>query len=126
MKTLNEADLNQFTGTEHYYKHWTGQLVYTDGVQYVAENGGAFWLIDAIASWQTDPKVQKNERLQEFQLWTLKVRGGSATLTCQEDSGEPNVVTQNIEFTDFPLPEIQFYVEPLGGGKGCLLLRSEH
>ena len=128
---LNEEDLDQFFGTEHWYKHWAGQCVYTDGVKYVADEGGAHWLIDAIASWQTDPKVINNKKLAGFQLWTLKVKNGKAVLTCQEDSNEPNIVTQKMS-TDFPLSEIQFYVEPMGDrneystGKMCILLKSEH
>ncbi len=48
--TLNKSDLTQFTSTTQYYKHLMG-LLYTDGVQYVAEQGKAYWLIDAIVSW---------------------------------------------------------------------------
>jgi len=30
-----ESNLSQFYGTENYYKHWTGAIVYTDGVKYL-------------------------------------------------------------------------------------------
>lgn len=47
---LNRADLRQFTGSENFYRHaLVRSILYTDGVQYVAETGGAYWLIDAIA-----------------------------------------------------------------------------
>lgn len=128
-KTLTHGDLDQFTGTEQWYRHGLVRwFLYTDGVQYMAEHGGAYWLIDAIASHQIDPKIKRSQRLQEFQLWTLKVnpQNHSAVLVCQADSGEKAVVTQEIEYTDFPLDEIKFYVEPMGDGKFCLLLPSEH
>ena len=48
--TISESDLSQFIGTENYYRHWTGHGVYTDGVKYLAEKAGAYWLIDAILS----------------------------------------------------------------------------
>lgn len=50
--TTKQLDLSPFTGTEHWYKHWLGGLLYTDGVKYVADQAGAYWLIDAIASYQ--------------------------------------------------------------------------
>jgi hypothetical protein len=90
----------------------------------LAEKAGAVWLIDAIASHQ--PKVLRNKMLQEFQLWTLKVKDKTAVLTCQEDTGTKNIVKQEIEYTDFPLEEITLYVEPMGNGQFCLLLPSEH
>nr|WP_199290060.1 DUF6876 family protein [Phormidium sp. FACHB-77] len=46
---LTESDLYQFTRTSQWYPHPLG-LLYTDGVFYLAERGGAFWLLDAIAS----------------------------------------------------------------------------
>jgi hypothetical protein len=40
--TLTQDALHQFTGSEHWYRHPLVRTVtYTDGVQYVAENGGA-------------------------------------------------------------------------------------
>src|SRR5690606_36125280 len=53
-----QARLQRFTGSETFYTHFTGRLIYTEGVQYLAEHAGAYWLIDAIASWQTEPKVR--------------------------------------------------------------------
>ena len=48
MTQLTESELNQFIGTEHYYRHLLG-FNYTDGVKFMAERGKAYWLIDAIA-----------------------------------------------------------------------------
>ena len=64
-----EEDLMQFSGTENYHKHFLGLLM-TDGVKYMADNGGefgAYWLIDAIGSYQ------KSLKKCEFQLWELVV-----------------------------------------------------
>lgn len=46
---LTQSDLARFTGTTRYYQHWLRRFVYTDGVYYVAETGGAHWLIDAMS-----------------------------------------------------------------------------
>ena len=114
-------NLQHFCGSEQYYKHWLG-LCYTDGIKYLAENAQCYWLIDAIASHQ--PTAKKNPRLKEFQLWFLHVGTGhefikptghnAGVLTCWEDTPTPEtqpVVTQQIPFTDFPLPGIKVYLQ---------------
>jgi hypothetical protein len=118
MRTLTAGDLTQFTGSDTWYEHPTG-LLYTEGVNYVAEHGGAYWLIDAIASYQ--PQLRRNPELNEFQLWELEVEDSGAVLTCRPDSDQPVVVRQKIEYTDFPLAKIKLYVEG-----GTLLLPNEH
>src|SRR5271168_3126450 len=95
---LTEADLRQFTGSENWYRHGINRnVLFTDGAKYVADEGGAYWLLDAIAICQRYEKRVASER---FQLWKLKVNADrTATLTC--DNGDGNVVyTQRIEFTD--------------------------
>jgi len=48
--SLTEADLAQFTGSEQLYRHsLVKRFCYTDGVKYIAERAGAYWLIDEIA-----------------------------------------------------------------------------
>ncbi len=122
---LLQANLSQFIGTENYYKHPWG-LVYTDGVQYLAETAGAYWLLDAIASWQPElfsgklqPEIE--EGLKAYQFWTLKVNeDSSAVLTCEYDTGV-EVAKQEIPYTDFPLPNCGIWVE-----RGVMLLPTEH
>ena len=105
-KTLTKSDLFQFTGSEHWYRHSLARKVtYTDGAQYVAESGGAYWLIDEIALNQTEPKIAA----EEFQVWRLKVNfDKTATLECDDGNGRI-VFSKYIEYTDFPLDEMAFY-----------------
>jgi hypothetical protein len=117
-------NLDNFIGTERYYRHFLGMLL-TDGVHYLCENGVA-WLIDAVASYQREPEVTGNKRLQEFQLWELVKTGTSAVLTLREDSGEKPIVTQEFYYTDCPLDKITLYVESGGQGSKVCLLPSEH
>jgi hypothetical protein len=112
--TITKEGLSGFTGTSTYYPHWTGRLVYTDGVQYLAEEGKAYWLLDAIASYQADPRIKNNPMLSNIQFWKLEVRDNKGVLTCIEDLGRKPVIVQNIEYTDFPLDEIEVWVE-----RGC-------
>jgi hypothetical protein len=125
MKTLTESELSQFTGTEHYYRNQWG-LVYTDGVKHVAERAGAYWLLDLISSYQPMLARRKDARLQELQFWKLVVNEDhSAVVTCVADSDEEPVVRQVMEFTDFPLPELDVWVANDVLGK-VAYLKSEH
>lgn len=112
-----QAGLGQFYCSEVYYEHWLGRLVYTEGVKFLAENAGAYWLLDAIASYQPQPEVAS----EPFQIWTLVVKDRSGTLSMRADSNRPVLVSQEIEFTDFPLPEFKLWLTD-----GVLILPSEY
>ena len=114
MKTVSEINsaLAQCTGTEGYrFNALTraANMVYTDGVALMAEMCQAHWLIDAIVSHQR--RCMKDEMLQGMQFWTLKVKDGSAVLVCERDTDDV-FLTQKIEFTDFPQPEMKIWIEP--------------
>lgn len=151
---LTYGDLAQFTGTEQIYKNAFNTLCYTDGIRHVAQAGQAYWLLDAIAFYQsqlTEP------RLREFQIWILTLRNGEglpanddelyplapkpdhdAILTCWADTPDdwfdwqnsPLLkISQDIQFTDFPLAQIKFYLCDTQIGqqvKPLLLLPSEY
>jgi len=110
-----KQQLSQFTGTERYYKHLCNTL-YTEGVKALADLAGAYWLIDAISSYQ--PRYRE----LDFQLWKLVVADdNSAVLTMREDSPLLPIVSQDIKFTDFPVGEIEIYVM-----NGVIFLPSEY
>lgn len=110
MKSKREIEdgLAQFYGTDQYHRlsPLHGKLVCTDGVAWLAEAAGAYWLIDAIASWQ--PTALKDPMLREIQFWRLKRDGAGARLACLRDSND-EAFAQEIEFTDFPLDEIELF-----------------
>jgi len=111
-------ELKQFTGTENWYRHAINRKVtFTDGVKYVADQAGAYWLIDEIALIQPYEKAISAER---FQLWRLKVTGSRATLACENGDGK-EVYAKDIPFTDFPEPGIAFYFTD-----NVILLPSEY
>ena len=121
-------DLDRFTGTDCYHQ-WSilfPQIVLTDGTKYVAEEAGAYWLMDAVASHQPKLLRHQDRRLQEVQFWTLKVNQEkrSAVLSCVADSDCKPAVVQRIEYTDFPLPEIKLYVAV--GDPTVIMLPSEY
>lgn len=106
---LTPADLSQFTGTEQWYRHGLNRnILFTDGAKYVADQGGAYWLLDEIALAQ---RFEKKLAKQPFQVWKLtKHADANATLQCED--GDHNVVfTKQIPFTDFPVDEISLWFE---------------
>ena len=105
--SLSESQLRQFTGSENWYRHGINRAVlFTDGAKFLADRGGAYWLLDIIAiAQQHDARVSG----EEFQVWNLKVHSDrSATVFCDDGNGNP-VYTQEIPFTDFPLEEVKLY-----------------
>lgn len=116
---LTEADLAQFHGTDHWYRApFSKTITFTEGVHYVAEKGGAVWLLVEIVLAQTStPRVAA----QEFQVWTLTVHDDrSATLTC-EDGDYHRVFSKTIPWTDFPLPQMTWWLTD-----NVILLPSEY
>lgn len=99
------AGLANFYGTDTWTSHGLARhILMTDGVVWLREAADAYWLIDAIVSYQGEAKF----KAEEFQVWTLTVRDGKGKLTAGD--GNDNVlVEQKIAFTDFPLDEITFY-----------------
>lgn len=124
-KTMTPAEIESylagFYGTENYYKYMFG-VILTDGAKAMAEACEAFWLLDAIASHQ--PVARK--ACDGMQFWKFKKHAtGGGVLTCVKDSGMDPCVTQEIEFTDFPLDEIDIWVgeDPRGP---VIMLKSEY
>jgi hypothetical protein len=103
-------NLSQFHGSEVFFRHLTG-AVYSEGVRFVAQMCGAFWLIDEVLFGQMDRRVRANPRLREIQFWRLSVVGSEATLTCREDDGEPPAYTKQIPYTDFPEGDFDLWFE---------------
>ena len=105
--TLYPLMLTQFTGSQNFYRHsLVREVLYTEGVEYVAETAGAYWLLDEIALAQRHIIPVKRE---DFQVWDLKVNADqTATLTCGDGNGR-EVHSKPVPFTDFPQPGIRFY-----------------
>ena len=106
-KTLCLADLAHFTGSEHWYRHGLNRAVrFTDGAKYVADEAGAYWLLDEIALAQ---RSETAVAAAAFQCWMLAVHDDeSAELRCEDGDGR-RLFSKSIAYTDFPLPEITLY-----------------
>ena len=125
--TTLEMELAHFTGTESYtnlrYPWLRKRFLLTDGTKHLAEKAKAYWLMDAIASHQTNQQVVA----EEFQFWMLTVNDKQAAVLTCTDGNNKELVRQEISYTDFPLNSISLYAaldECLGGL--VVMLTSEY
>src|SRR5271156_2783579 len=104
-QTLTTGDLSQFIGSEQLFRHGLSRKhLCTEGVQFVAERAGAYWLLDKIAL-HASPAIAR----EDFQVWKLGVRRDQ-TATLTTDNGDNDILkTEELPFTDFPLSEITLW-----------------
>ena len=102
---LTTGDLGQFIGSDQLFRHALSRNhLYTEGVQFVAERAGAYWLLDKIAL-HASPAIAR----EDFQVWKLGVRRDQ-TATLTTDNGDNDILkTEELPFTDFPLSEITLW-----------------
>lgn len=112
METLEiKSNLRDFHGTSEYHKHlFPGKtpILLTDGCKYVRDACKAYWLFDAILSYQCNKEL-KGINFQVWELKRLKV-DLSWLLTCREDTSIKPIIRQSIQFSDFPLDYIKIWV----------------
>lgn len=118
MQTFDPNQLSNFIGTERYYR-LNPHAVLTDGTKYLADAAGAYWLMDAIASY-----LPQFTGKQDFIVAKLMRTGSAAQLTLDEGNGRV-LDQQHIPFTDFPMTSIQLYA-CWGGEFWVLMLCSEY
>jgi hypothetical protein len=104
---MNNANdhFSQYTGTQHYYKHFTG-ILYTDGVKAIAEHCSAYWLIDLIVSWQVYKKVNR----ESFQQWKLYRVAATHFKVIATDGNNNLIASQDIPFSDFPFDSCSLWL----------------
>lgn len=110
--------LAQFTGSENWFRHdLLRSHRYTDGVRYLAEAAGAYWLIDAIFSHQVTPSVAR----EDFQAWELQRNEDGSWTLAATDGNDRFIAVQQIEHSDFPLDKVTLFLID-----SCLLLPTEY
>ena len=110
--------LKQFTGTDQYYRNpLFPKFRYTDGVKYLAEEAGAYWLLDTIFSENGCLPLSNHP----FQVWKLNVAADNTATISVEDGNEEVLKRIKLHFTDFPLASIELWLV-----ENILILPSEY
>lgn len=118
------AQLAQFTGSATFTRHGlVRSLLMTEGVAFLADQAGAHWLMDAIASYQHEARA----RAEPFQAWSLVVDAvtRSAVLAMTDGNSPTMLIRQEIDYTDFPLTEVALWCIAEGDHR-VLMLPSEY
>ncbi len=113
-----QETLDEFSASLQWYR-WSALFpkdLLTDGALFVANECQAYWLMDAIASWQYEKKV----RVEEFQVWRLNkdsVNSGGHWRLLADDGNENEIARQGFKFSNFPINSIKLYAvrNELGG-----------
>ncbi len=125
MKNLTEK-LQQFTCPARYYRHWESKMIFTEGIKYLAEKAGAYWLINTIG---LIAELHRRELIRHkvFRL-DLQVHdngSGSIIVTAEDNLTIKEVLIEEI---DFPLANITLFLT-LGCSpktQAVLMLASEY
>jgi len=112
-------ELAHFTGTEAYHRTHPSLLA-TDGAKYLADEAGAYWLLDIV--WSVLPKIS-----DEFAVLELTVAENRRAVVVVHDGREPETTyhRQEVAWTDFPLASIKLYIQE-NGRERVVMLPSEY
>jgi len=137
-KNLSTVDCGDIMGTSTYYKHWTNNLVYTDGVKNFCEKFSAYWLLDLVASYvhQTSNIIayvkngiidyKENPKGKDYFIncHLIKLSDNKAVFTMDiedVDGEEKTLIFQEINYTDIDCDYVNLWLE-----NGILITPNEH
>ena len=105
---LAEA-LRHFHGTETWFRHrLVRPMLYTEGVQFFAENGGvhgAYWFLDVVAT-EFFPLLTK----QPFLHIVMEVDDAMKAVVAVDNGNNKILVTRQVDFTDMQPGKWRFYL----------------
>ena len=119
---ITQEQLDQFTGTLNYWRHPIfPRMAYTDGIQYMAKEAEAYWLVDFVFAHQLDAPIRDYRKTDNFQVWKLTVNDDNTAKMVVEDGNLNVIATYEIGYTDFPLKKIEMFLQ-----NDVLFLPSEY
>jgi len=87
------------------------RFIFTDGVKAVADQAGAYWLLDIVATEVAPICLHLWEGEQEHMTFLhVHVAHDGAVLWLDQDTGGPRLWERRIEYTDFPEGNWVFYL----------------
>jgi hypothetical protein len=103
---IKEETLESFFGYQDRYRYsYHRKFFCTEGVKYIAEEGEAYWLLEAIFLQQINFLPQES-----FQVWSLKVAEDKTAVLEANDGNGNQLMLREIKYTDFPLAEIKLFL----------------
>ncbi len=106
-------ELAQFTGTEKWYRHALNKnLIYTDGVKFLAENGGeqgAYWFIDKVAFEIAPLLKSKKEYFACISLCVGEINKNQA-MVLVTDGNDKQLAVYHIDYTDMQPGDWKLYL----------------
>ena len=135
-----KCELANYYCSEQLHRHGLGRLLLTDGALAFAQQAGAFWLLDIIASVQCLEKVKD----EPHQFWTLLRKGSEADVFCHDGNlpeaqhkkvwanptdlpawGRHLHYHQHIDYTDIVFDRFDLYAVEDEAGR-TIMLKSEY
>jgi len=115
------TELAHFTGSETFtrYSVLARNNVVTEGVKYLADSVGCYWLLDVIDSWAMTHKTEG------FIVTKLVMNHESCDIALEDGNGTV-LYRQHVSWTDFPLPEITLFSAKNDLGGWTHMLPSEY
>jgi len=113
MSDLELKELNQFCGTQQYYKGFLNTNL-TDGIAYIMNNGYTWFVNDAITVIKTELKNQA------FLVVKLELLPDSKAKMIIDDGNGKILYTQNYDYTDAKRELKLFFTD------NVLMLSSEY
>lgn len=108
-----QAELQQYYGTEKYYRLNLTPIVATDGVKAFADKGSAYWAVDEMCFGAMKLK-------QPFLAVTITSKRNKATIT-YEDGNDNQLKETKVPWTDLETGTYQFYITD-----NVIMLTSEY
>lgn len=120
-RTLTKADLAGFTGSETFYRHSLNRrFLYTDGTKFFAEQAGAYWLLDIIAT-----ELHGLCFKEGFLSIRLEVANSKAVVSAGDGNGN-DLWSKPIDWTDCPEGLWKFFMAPGDETHSVVMLPSEY
>ena len=120
-KTMGQLadNLKQFNNGTNEWHRWSAlfQMTITDGVKYLADEGGAYWLLDLIASHA----VKLNAYGHEFICANVTVTPDNKCKVIMEDGNDNVIGKQDVGYTDLEEGTYKLWITD-----GVILLPSEY
>lgn len=123
-------DLKEFSGSAEFFAHsLNSDFIYTEGIQYMASQGDAYWLIDLIALELLPEAIKQSE--DYFYCVKLTVtEAHNAIITIDDGDGGMPIVKKELEYTDFQCVDgFTLFLAQTGTEDKrlfCLMLPSEY